>query len=94
MNGHCDVVRCFIKQYGVDPASKAKASHKHAILLYYSHNMSIIQNGIQVIHHAAQEGHEAVVKMLVDDFHVKPNLASNVCLCMCAIHMNTCLTMP
>lgn len=36
------------------------------------------QNGLQPIHHAAQEGHEEVVRMLVDDFHVKPDATSNV----------------
>ena len=38
------------------------------------------QNGLQPIHHAAQEGHEEVVRMLIEDFHVKPDSTSNVSL--------------
>lgn len=36
------------------------------------------QNGLQPVHAAAQEGHEDVVKMLVEDFHIKPDAAGNV----------------
>lgn len=31
-----------------------------------------------MIHQAAREGHEAVVKMLVNEFHVKPDATNNV----------------
>ena len=41
------------------------------------------QNGLQPIHNAAQEGQEAVVRLLVDDFHQKPDATSNVSLCRC-----------
>ena len=37
-----------------------------------------IQNGLQPIHHAAQEGKEEVVKLLVDKFNVKVTTTSNV----------------
>ena len=41
-----------------------------------------LQNGLQPIHHAAQEGHEDIVMILVDDFNVKPDAVSLVCLCI------------
>ena len=40
-----------------------------------------LQNGLQPIHHAAQEGHEDIVMILVDDFNVKPDVVSLVRLC-------------
>lgn len=79
MHGSCDVVKVLINEYGVDPASRAKAS-----ALVYGYivccDLGILdsQNGLQPIHHAAQEGHEEIVRMLVNDFHVKPDVTSNV----------------
>ena len=40
--------------------------------------MQPMYNGQQSIHLAASEGHEAVVRMLVDEFYVMPDAASNV----------------
>ena len=38
----------------------------------------ILQNGLLPIHHAAQEGHEDIVMILVDDFNVKPDAVTLV----------------
>ena len=40
--------------------------------------MQPMHNGMQSIHLAACEGQEAMVKMLVDEFHVMPEAATNV----------------
>ena len=40
-----------------------------------------LQNGQQPIHQAAQEGHEDIVMILVDDFNVKPDAVNLVCSC-------------
>lgn len=37
-----------------------------------------IQNGLQPIHHAAQEGKEEVIKLLIDKYNVKATTTSNV----------------
>ena len=37
-----------------------------------------IQSELQPIQVAAQEGQVAVVQMLVEEFHIKPDVASNV----------------
>ena len=42
-------------------------------------HINILQKGLQPIHYAAQEGHEDVVMMLVDDFNVKPDAVNSVC---------------
>jgi len=39
----------------------------------------MLQNGLQPMHYAAQEGHEDIVMMLVDDFNVKPDVVTLVC---------------
>ena len=39
----------------------------------------MLQNDIQPIHYAAQEGHEDIVMILVDDFNVKPDVVAQVC---------------
>jgi len=40
----------------------------------------MLQNGLQPIHYAAQEGREDTVMKLVDDFNVKPDAcAFDVC---------------
>ena len=38
----------------------------------------ILQNGLKPIHYAAQDGKEAVIKLLVEKFHMKPDDTSNV----------------
>ena len=40
----------------------------------------MLQNNIQPIHYAAQEGHENIVMILVDDFNVKPDDVALVCV--------------
>ena len=40
--------------------------------------MQPMHNGMQSIHLAACEGQEAMVKMLVDEFHVMPEATTNV----------------
>ena len=50
--------------------------------LYTIHFLTIyvcmLQNGLQPIHHAAQEGREDIVMILVDDFNVKPDAVTFV----------------
>ena len=43
----------------------------------------ILQKGLQPIHYAAQEGHEDIVMMLVDDFNVEPDVVNFVRNCIC-----------
>ena len=45
----------------------------------------MLQKGLQPIHYAAQEGHEEIVMMLVDDFNVEPNVVNfvRICVCLC-----------
>ena len=38
----------------------------------------ILQNGLQPIHHAAQEGHEDILMILVNDFNVRPDAVTYV----------------
>ena len=38
----------------------------------------VLQNGLQPIHHAAQEGHEDILMILVDDFNVRPDAITYV----------------
>ena len=40
-----------------------------------------MQDGLQPIHYAAQEGHEAAVVMLIKDFNVNPDAKTKVDLC-------------
>lgn len=57
--------------------------HLKQKFLYLCDNIllcSFIQNGLQPIHHAAQEGHVDVVIMLIEEFHQKPDALTNVCL--------------
>ena len=51
----------------------------HNVLTIPSDITCILQKGLQPIHYAAQEGHEDVVMMLVDDFNVKPDAVNSVC---------------
>lgn len=37
-----------------------------------------MQNGLLPIHHAAQEGQEEVVKLLIEKFNISVNATSNV----------------
>ena len=45
----------------------------NSLCLYY-----YIQDGVQPIHCAAQKGHEAVLKMLVEEFNIPPDAATHV----------------
>ena len=38
----------------------------------------LIQNGLQPIHFAAQIGHEDVIKLLVENFNIRPDAANSV----------------
>ena len=82
----------------MDPNAKShvrKCIRKYVIHTYICHHAythivhiltiyNIIQNGLQPIHHAAQEGHEDMVMILVDDFNVKPDVVSLVRMFMCS----------
>ena len=52
-----------------------------------------LQKGLQPIHHAAQEGHEDIVMILVDDFNVKPDVVTLVCLCIVSSVVMLCTIM-
>ena len=59
--------------------------HSHHTMYHTTCNGVVFlgQNGLQPIHNAAQEGQESVVRLLVDDFHQKPDATSNVSLYRC-----------
>jgi len=38
----------------------------------------MLQNNLQPIHHAAQEGHEDIMMILVDEFNVNPDVVTLV----------------
>ena len=42
----------------------------------------MLQNGLQPIHYAAQNGYENIVMTLVNDFNVKPDAVTLVCTCV------------
>ena len=48
-------------------------------------HINILQKGLQPIHYAAQEGHEDIVMMLVNDFNIEPNVVNFVCKCICML---------
>ena len=61
---------------------------------HYMHTQStsiyvcMLQNGLQPIHYAAQEGREDIVMILVDDFNVKPDVVTFVWLCIQLMYKN------
>ena len=69
-----------MEKYGVDPNTKSHV--RLSIYAYTIHFLTIyvcmLQNGLQPIHHAAQEGREDIVMILVDDFNVKPDAVTFV----------------
>ena len=57
---------------------------QYTAALHSTLQVYILQIGMRPIHYAAQEGHENIVMILLDEFDAKPDAVTRVCMYVCS----------